>query len=54
MERSAILLISDTASNITEIAHMYGFGDSSVYTKSFKRHYGMSPSEFKKSKKRQA
>jgi len=50
MERSAIQLMVSPLS-ITDIAHLYGFNDSGTFSKSFKRHYGLSPREFKKSKK---
>lgn len=54
MERSAIILISNMKVTITEVAHSYGFNDSSVYSNAFRRHFGISPSKFRKSKKRQA
>ncbi|MFH7018676.1 GyrI-like domain-containing protein [Flavobacterium sp. FlaQc-47] len=31
----------------TEIAHKYGFSDNSSYSKAFKKHFGVSPTEFK-------
>ena len=31
----------------TEIAHKYGFSDNSSYSRSFKKYFGVSPTEFK-------
>ncbi|KIQ20113.1 AraC family transcriptional regulator [Flavobacterium sp. MEB061] len=31
----------------TEIAHKYGFSDNSSYSRAFKKHFGVSPTEFK-------
>lgn len=33
--------------SISEISHIYGFSDNSSYTKTFKKYYGISPTEFK-------
>lgn len=30
----------------TEIAHQYGFGDNSSFSRTFKKYYGVSPTEF--------
>ncbi len=49
MERSAIRLLA-SSDTITHIAHTFGFGDSSAYTRAFKRHYGMSPRAFKRAR----
>lgn len=51
MERSAVFLVTNSDMTITEVAQRYGYGDSSVYTKAFKRHYGVSPSDYRNSKK---
>jgi len=32
----------------TEIAHKFGFSDNSSYSRTFKKYYGVSPTEFKK------
>lgn len=32
----------------TEIAHKYGFSDNSSYSRTFKKYFGVSPTEFKK------
>jgi AraC family transcriptional regulator len=38
--------------SITEIAFKYGYNSSSSYNKAFKKHYGMSPTEFRKVQER--
>ncbi len=42
-------LLGDAEKNITDIAFLLGFGDTSAFTKAFKKWTKMSPSEFKKS-----
>ena len=51
LERSAIYLTSVKGVTITEIAYKYGYCDSSAYIKAFRRHFSMTPSQFKHSKK---
>lgn len=48
MERSAIYLAINFEISITKIAFMYGYNSSSSYNKAFKKHYGISPTEFRK------
>lgn len=48
MERSAIYLAINSEISITEIAFKYGYNSSSSYNKAFKKHHGMSPTEFRK------
>lgn len=48
IERSAIFMVVNSSFSITEIAYKYGFSNSSSYSKAFKRHYHMSPSDFRK------
>lgn len=48
MERSAIYLVINSRISITEIAFMYGYNSSSSYNKAFKKHFGMSPTAFRK------
>ncbi|TMU50681.1 AraC family transcriptional regulator [Flagellimonas algicola] len=43
----SVLAILHKKSSLSEISHMYGFGDNSAYTKAFKKYYGISPTEFK-------
>jgi len=52
MERSAIYLAINSEICITEIAFRYGYNSSSSYNKAFKKHYGMSPTEFRKEQER--
>ncbi len=49
LERSAIYLIVNKEVRITDIALAYGFSESSAYTRAFKRHFLISPSEFRQS-----
>lgn len=48
MERSAIYLVINSKIRITEIAFKYGYNSSSSYNKAFKKHFGMSPTAFRK------
>lgn len=47
IEKSAGDLLH-TNMKAAEIAHKYGFGDGSSYSKTFKKYYGEGPAEFKK------
>lgn len=47
IEKSALDLLHKSIT-VTEIAHKYGFGDISSYSRTFKRYFGASPTEFKK------
>ena len=49
LEKAKDLLLANTG-NITEVAYESGFNSQSYFTKSFTEHFGMSPSEFIKSK----
>lgn len=44
-------LLTTTLLNISEIAYKIGFGDFSHFTRTFTRHYGMSPTEYRKRQK---
>lgn len=48
IEKIALLLISRKDFTITELALNYGFNSISSFTRTFKKTYGISPSEFKK------
>ena len=48
MERSAIYLVVDKKITITEIAFRYGYNDSSSYNRAFRKHFGLSPTRFRK------
>ena len=47
IEKSASFLIHQKEKNITEISEAIGFASISSFSKSFKKFYGISPSEFK-------
>ena len=47
IEKSASDLLH-TGSSATEIAHKYGFSDNSSYSRTFKKYFGVNPTEFKK------
>ena len=47
IEKSAADLLHTSAS-ATEIAYKYGFGESSSYSRAFKKYFGVSPTIFKK------
>lgn len=44
-------LLKDTRLSMTEIAYQAGFSDSSYYTKRFRKHYGCTPSEYRREKR---
>lgn len=46
IEKSASDLLHKNITT-TEIAHKYGFSDNSSYSRAFKKHFGVSPTEFK-------
>lgn len=48
MERSAIFLVVNPKISITEIAFRYGYNDSSAYNRAFRKHFGVSPTHFRK------
>ncbi len=48
LERSAIYLKVNKRVSITEVSLAYGFNDSSNYSRAFKRHFGITPSQFRK------
>ena len=48
IERSAIFLVVNKKMTITEIAFGYGYSDSSSYNRAFKKHFGVSPTAFRK------
>ena len=49
IERTAMMLIHNKEYSITEIAYKYGFKNDSTFLRTFKKLYGQSPSEFRKS-----
>lgn len=50
IEKIASLLLHQKNVSITEISLQYGFNSNSSFTRTFKKFYGISPSEFRKSK----
>ncbi|MGL4632589.1 MAG: AraC family transcriptional regulator [Leadbetterella sp.] len=49
IERTAMMLIHNKEFSIAEIASKYGFNNDSTFSRTFKKIYGHSPSEFRKS-----
>jgi len=47
IEKSALDLLHKNIS-ISEISHKFGYSDNSSFSKTFKKYYGISPTEFKK------
>lgn len=47
LEQIASMLVSRPDLSITDIAYRFGFSDSAVFSRSFKKHHGIKPSEFK-------
>lgn len=50
MERSAIFMVVNKSSPITEIALKYGYSDSSSYNKAFKKFFGVNPTQYRKAR----
>jgi len=50
IEKTASILLHQKNVSITELSLQYGFNSNSSYTRTFKKFYGISPSEFRKSK----
>ncbi len=48
VERIASILISTPNKTIKELAYTYGFKSESSFSRTFKKYYGVSPTEFKK------
>ncbi len=49
IEKTASLLLHQKEITITEMALQYGFNSNSSFTRTFKKFYGLSPSQFRKS-----
>lgn len=45
--KMAMVLLKDTALQITEIMYRVGFNDNSHFVKSFKKHVGLAPSQYR-------
>lgn len=50
LEKAATQLIYSPKTDITEIAHLCGFSDLSVFSRNFKNRFNLSPSEYRKRK----
>ena len=50
LERSAIVLVVNQNLSITEIAYKYGYSESSAYCRAFKKHFQISPSQYRKAR----
>lgn len=48
MERAAAYLLHSPAASITDIAYHYGFAAPAVFSRSFKQHFGVSPSVYRR------
>lgn len=48
MEKTLFLLAHRTDKNMTDIAYELGFSDSAVFSRAFKKYYGVSPREYRK------
>ncbi len=50
LERSAMLLVTNKKISITEIAYAYGYSESSSYSRAFKKHFHVSPRQYRKAR----
>ena len=50
IEKTASILLHRKKVSITELSLQYGFNSNSSFTRTFKKFYGVTPSEFRKSK----
>jgi AraC family transcriptional regulator len=50
IEKTAAILLHQKNVSIAELSLQYGFNSNSSFTRTFKKFYGLSPSEFRKSK----
>ncbi|MEI5993614.1 helix-turn-helix domain-containing protein [Candidatus Enterococcus mansonii] len=48
IERAAIFLCVSPKISITTVAMEYGYGDSSSFSRTFKKHFGVSPIKYRK------
>ncbi|MBO4456345.1 MAG: AraC family transcriptional regulator [Butyrivibrio sp.] len=46
--KMAVKFLEDETASINRIAYMVGYNDTFTFSKAFKRHFGMSPSEYRK------
>jgi AraC family transcriptional regulator len=48
LEKIGSVIINHKSKSLTEIAFKYGFNSNANFSRSFKKHYGVTPSQFKK------
>lgn len=52
IERIASILITSSKNSLKELANTYGFNSESSFSRSFKKYYGVSPTNFKSERKK--
>lgn len=47
LERSAVVLVTNQNLSITDIAMQYGYSETSSYCRAFKKHFNMTPIQYR-------